>query len=39
MFPLTRQVQVATGHSAACVARLAGIDAADLADTDTTFEG
>ena len=38
MFPLTRQVQIATGHSAACIARLAGVDVPEWPNTETTFE-
>jgi hypothetical protein len=39
MFTLARQVAVATSHSAACVARLAGVEPPTWPDTDTTFEG
>ena len=39
MFSLARQVAVATSHSAACAARLAGLEPPTWPDTDTTFEG
>ena len=39
MFHLARQVAVATSHSAACAARLAGLEPPTWPDTDTTFEG
>jgi hypothetical protein len=38
MFTLARQVQVATSHAAACVARLAGVDVPAWPDSGTTFE-
>ena len=37
MFPLTRQVQIATDGVKGCVARLAGIEVPSYADTETTF--
>jgi hypothetical protein len=37
MFPLTRQVQIATDMSKGCVARLAGVDVPAYADDETTF--
>lgn len=38
MFPLVRQVQIATDMSKGCVARLAGVEVPSYADTETTFE-
>jgi hypothetical protein len=38
MFPLVRQVQIATDMSKGCVARLAGAEVPSYADTETTFE-
>jgi hypothetical protein len=37
MFPLTRQVQIATDHARRAPARLAGIEAPSVADTETSF--
>jgi hypothetical protein len=37
MFPLARQVQIATDAVKGCAARLAGIDIPSFADTETTF--
>lgn len=37
MFPLTRQVQVATDQAKGCVARLAGHQPEAIEDTETTF--
>jgi len=37
MFPLTRQVQIATDHAKGCVARLAGHQPEAIEDTETTF--
>jgi hypothetical protein len=37
MFPLSRQVQIATDHAKGACARLAGIDIPSFADTETTF--
>jgi len=37
MFPLTRQVQIATDHAKGCVARLAGKQIEAIEDTETTF--
>lgn len=37
MFPLTRQVQIATDHAKGCVARLAGKQVEAIEDTETTF--
>jgi hypothetical protein len=37
MFPLARQVQIATDGVKGCVARLAGIEMPSYADTETTF--
>jgi hypothetical protein len=37
MFPLSRQVQIATDGAKGCAARLAGIDIPSYADTETTF--
>ncbi len=36
MFPLLRQVQIATDNAKGCVARLAGIEAPVMEDTETT---
>lgn len=38
MFPLVRQVQIATDMSKGCVGRLAGADVPSYADTEVTFE-
>jgi hypothetical protein len=38
MFPLTRQVQIATDQAKGCVARLAGHQPEAIEDTETTFE-
>jgi hypothetical protein len=38
MFPLARQIQIATDQAKGCAARLAGIDVPSYADTETTFE-
>jgi hypothetical protein len=37
MFPLARQVQIATDHAKGAAARLAGVDVPSYADTETTF--
>ena len=37
MFPLARQVQIATDGVKACGARLAGVEAPSFPDTETTF--
>ena len=37
MFPLTRQVQIATDMAKGCVARLAGVEVPAYADDETTF--
>ena len=37
MFPLTRQIQIATDGVKGCAARLAGIEVPSYADTETTF--
>jgi hypothetical protein len=37
MFPLTRQVQIATDQAKGCVARLAGHQPEAIEDTETTF--
>ena len=37
MFPLARQVQIATDHAKGASARMAGIDIPSFADTETTF--
>lgn len=37
MFPLTRQVQIATDVAKGCVARLAGVEPPVFADDETTF--
>ena len=37
MFPLARQVQIATDVSKGCAARLAGIEVPSYADNETTF--
>jgi hypothetical protein len=37
MFPLTRQVQIATDQAKGCVARLAGHQIEAIEDTETTF--
>ena len=37
MFPLSRQVQIATDHAKGACARLAGIEVPSFADTETTF--
>src|SRR5271163_2269298 len=37
MFPLARQVQIATDGVKGCAARLAGIEVPSYADTETTF--
>ena len=37
MFPLTRQVQIATDHAKGASARLAGVEPPPYADTETTF--
>jgi len=38
MFPLARQIQIATDGVKGCVARLAGIEIPSYADTETTIE-
>lgn len=37
MFPLVRQVQIATDHAKGACARLAGVDVPSYADTEATF--
>lgn len=37
MFPLSRQIQIATDSAKGCAARLAGIDVPSYPDTETTF--
>jgi hypothetical protein len=37
MFPLARQIQIATDGVKGCAARLAGIDVPSYSDTETTF--
>jgi hypothetical protein len=37
MFPLIRQVQIATDHAKGCCARLAGVDVPKYADDEKTF--
>ena len=37
MFPLSRQIQIASDGVKGCAARLAGIDVPSFADTETTF--
>src|SRR5262245_45396679 len=37
MFPLSRQIQIATDGVKGCAARLAGIEVPSYADTETTF--
>jgi hypothetical protein len=37
MFPLTRQVQIATDMAKGCVARLAGVEVPSYEDKETTF--
>jgi uncharacterized protein len=37
MFPLTRQVQIASDTAKGCVARLAGVDVPSYPDDETTF--
>ena len=37
MHPFTRQVQIASDSAKGCAARLAGIEAPSMADTETTF--
>jgi len=37
MFPLTRQVQIATDHAKGCCARLAGVEPPAFADNESTF--
>lgn len=38
MFPLTRQVQIATDHARGAAARLAGLERPPMADTEATFD-
>lgn len=38
MFPLTRQIQIATDHARGAPARLAGLERPSFADTETTFD-
>lgn len=38
MFPLTRQVQIATDHAKGVAARLAGLDVPSFPDEETTFD-
>ncbi|MDO6965422.1 DUF1993 domain-containing protein [Rhizobium alvei] len=37
MYPLARQVQIASDHAKGCLYRIAGLDVPALADTETTF--
>ncbi|MBL9099248.1 MAG: DUF1993 domain-containing protein [Alphaproteobacteria bacterium] len=37
MFPLARQIQIATDHAKGASARLAGVEVPSYADTETTF--
>lgn len=37
MFPLTRQVQIATDHAKGCCSRLAGAETPSFADTEASF--
>lgn len=37
MFPLVRQVQIATDHAKGCCARLAGVESPVFVDDETTF--
>lgn len=37
MFPLARQIQIATDHAKGCVARLAGVDVPRFEDTEQTI--
>ena len=37
MFPMTRQVQIATDHAKGCCARLAGVEVPQLKDDETSF--
>ncbi len=37
MYPLVRQVQIATDYAKGCSARLAGVESPELEDTETTF--
>jgi len=37
MFPLSRQIQIATDGAKGCVARLAGLEVPSYPDTETTF--
>ncbi|MDR3482993.1 MAG: DUF1993 domain-containing protein [Burkholderiaceae bacterium] len=37
MFPLSRQVQIASDAAKGCAARLAGVEVPSFADTETTF--
>ncbi len=37
MFPLTKQIQIATDHAKGCVARLAGHQVESIADTEASF--
>jgi hypothetical protein len=37
MFPLTRQVQIATDHAKGCCARLAGVEVPKYPDDETSF--
>jgi hypothetical protein len=38
MFPLTRQIQIATDQAKGCVARLAGLEVPKYADTEASFD-
>ncbi|MFZ4537079.1 DUF1993 domain-containing protein [Propionivibrio sp.] len=38
MFPLSRQVQIATDQAKGCAARLAGVDIPGFADNEATFD-
>ncbi|MBV8048188.1 MAG: DUF1993 domain-containing protein [Paludibacterium sp.] len=38
MYPLTRQVQIATDQAKGCVSRLAGVEIPSYEDTETTFD-
>ena len=38
MFPLSKQIQIATDQAKGCVARLVGVDIPKYEDTETTFD-
>jgi len=37
MYPLSKQIQIASDTAKGCIARLAGVDAPAMADTETSF--